>query len=88
MIRWFVIYTDDGPNGPCGQCMSITCPWTKLFIFRSYESMKEFCENAGTGRKNPKMRVVDSVSCVETDGRVFTLPEWTDGVGVVVEEML
>jgi hypothetical protein len=40
--RAYVVYTDDGPIGPCGQSMATTCRWTRLHIFRDDEHMREW----------------------------------------------
>lgn len=62
METWIVFYEDDGPNGPCGQCMSIMSNWSRIHIFDDYDNMKAFCEWAlGSGRKNPRVKVVDKI---------------------------
>jgi hypothetical protein len=54
----FAIYDDDGPNGICGQSMSITCRWHKLYIFDKHEDFKTFEDkvlNSRTSRKRDRI---------------------------------
>jgi len=37
-MAW-ILYTDQGPSGPCGQLMSITCPHTVLRLWSSEDAM-------------------------------------------------
>lgn len=57
-----LLYLDDGPKGPCGQCMSITSPWRRLYLFDDYEEMwlfsKTLCLDK-CGRKNPRLELID-----------------------------
>lgn len=34
------IIHDDGPSGPCGQCMSITCPHTMIHWYPSEDAYR------------------------------------------------
>jgi len=36
--KYFVHYKDDGPSGVCGQSMSITMPWDKLYLIKVDEN--------------------------------------------------
>ena len=40
-----VVYSDDGPSGPCGQGMETTCPHTAIHVFENEELMRSFCES-------------------------------------------
>ena len=40
-----VVYSDDGPKGPCGQSCSTTMPWTKVWLFKNEEDARQFCKN-------------------------------------------
>lgn len=53
----YVHYSDEGPLGICGQSMSITSNWNKLYKFKNYEDFKEIVERMVniTHRKNPKV---------------------------------
>lgn len=62
--RIYVFYQDDGPKGISGQCMSVTSPWRKLYIFSTYSKFRVFQEcleirkgQSGSfeGRRNPKI---------------------------------
>jgi hypothetical protein len=53
-----VVYTDDGPSGPCGQCMSVTAPHTYLLIYKTEDEFKKDMKNIGRGGKNAKIRFV------------------------------
>ena len=48
-----VLWTDKGPGGPCGQSMSITCPWAGILIFPDYDTMKSHLD-AGCGRRGSR----------------------------------
>lgn len=37
----WAIYTDHGPTGICGQCMSITCPHCMFILWPDEESMEK-----------------------------------------------
>lgn len=58
--RIFANYKDDGPNGFCGQSMSITCKFNKLYIFNKREDFKRFESDLKKykGRKNPRIEYV------------------------------
>ena len=56
-----VVYTDEGPSGICGQAMSITCPWTRVWLFSSEQAMHAFLkvqEPVKTGRKKARWTTV------------------------------
>lgn len=50
-----VVYRDDGPKGPCGQSMSFTRKWTRVYLFNTEdEALKWKGSNPiAEGRKNP-----------------------------------
>lgn len=52
-------YQDDGPNGICGQAMSITMPWDKLHIFYNEDDLRTYIRSIEAGdfktRKNPRI---------------------------------
>jgi len=37
-------YTDQGPNGPCAQSMSVTCPKLAIHVFPHEDAMRSWCE--------------------------------------------
>lgn len=51
----WILYTDNGPGGPCGQTMRVTCPHSVLHVFPDEDSMRAYAEE-GVGR-NRKGRV-------------------------------
>lgn len=56
-----VVYTDEGPSGICGQAMSITRPWTRIWLFSSEQTMHAFLkvqEPVKTGRKKARWTTV------------------------------
>ena len=73
-MAW-ALYSDDGPSGPCGQSMRITCSHSVLHVWDSEFEMRAALE-AGIGR-NKKARIMCGV-----------VGEWTSrGVfGVVLHE--
>lgn len=55
----FIMYTDEGPTGITGQCMSITCPHAIFAIYENEEKMKEGLKKLREGRnKNIQYGVV------------------------------
>ena len=50
------IYTDDGPIGICGQCMSITSPHTYVYLFNSEDEFIENRSSLGRSGRNAKIR--------------------------------
>ncbi len=53
-----LVYHDDGPAGACGQSMSTTCPWNKVYLFDSEDEMMAYAkENFATlpRRKRPEL---------------------------------
>lgn len=53
-------YRDDGPSGPCGQCTSITAPWSRLYVYDNENDavaymrfLKDRTEHAG--RRRPRI---------------------------------
>lgn len=53
-MAW-VLYTDNGPGGPCGQTMRVTCPHSVLHVFQNEDEMRAYAKE-GLGR-NKKGRV-------------------------------
>lgn len=47
-----VVYTDDGPGGPCGQDCVTTSAWTKVHIFESQDAAREWINSNPTPRRN------------------------------------
>lgn len=43
-----VVVMDDGPRGPCGQSMNVTCPHTTIHIFPDEAYMRDFFSAGGT----------------------------------------
>lgn len=37
----WAIYSDNGPQGPCGQCMRITCPHAIFMTWPTEDAMRE-----------------------------------------------
>lgn len=61
MIKYYVAYEDKGPSGPCGQTVSTTMSWNKLYIFNDEQKARDFVQViTGSpfkgGRKHPKIR--------------------------------
>jgi len=53
-MAW-ALYSDNGPGGPCGQSMNITCPHSVFMTWPNEEKMREALKN-GIGRnKNAKV---------------------------------
>ena len=57
MSKYYVRYQDDGPMGLCGQAMSITMPWDRLYVFDCAEDADRFCAGVreSNGRKNARV---------------------------------
>jgi hypothetical protein len=75
MITWkpgtaWVLYSDDGPSGPCGQCMSTTCPWTILYVFKNEDEMREAVKGE-IGRKGRKAKTIYGIIGDYTAGGRF-----------------
>ena len=59
-MKWqqvYLRYQDDGPLGACGQIISVTNPWDRLYIFKDHEAAYEFMREVEScrGRKNPRV---------------------------------
>lgn len=48
--------TDQGPNGPCGQSMSMTCPKCAVHVFHDESAMRKFLEGRPFYGKKPEFR--------------------------------
>ena len=56
--RALLIYTDDGPDGPCGQSMRTTCPHAVIHWFPSEAFMRTWiAENQNNLGRNKKCDV-------------------------------
>ena len=51
-----VIYTDDGPNGPCGQSCSVTAPHTYIYLYKTEDDFRKDKKNIGRQGKNATIR--------------------------------
>ena len=64
-MAW-ILYTDNGPGGPCGQSMRTTCPHSTLYLYSSEMRMREAIDE-GSFIRNKKHRiqfgVVDNYTC-------------------------
>ena len=67
----YAIYKDDGPLGFCGQAMSITSSWERLYRLKSYDDFRAFRDmiEAVKSRKNP--RIIAWFDDAEELGEVF-----------------
>jgi hypothetical protein len=69
--KWAVVYNDDGPSGPCGQEMSITSPWTNVWLFDSEEAAWEFASKTNLcngGRRRQRVSVCEVSANQRTEG--------------------
>lgn len=53
-------YRDDGPSGPCGQSMSITAPWSRLYTYENEDDAHAYvaflsCRTEHAGRRRPRI---------------------------------
>lgn len=57
---FYLVYQDDGLLGICGQEMSITSPWRKLFIVETMDKMREVLDKAESdlSRRRPRINFV------------------------------
>lgn len=54
-----LIYTDEGPKGPCAQSVSVTCSKTAVHVFRDESAMRAWAkehEDALTAGKRSQVR--------------------------------
>ena len=65
----WMLYSDTGPGGPCGQSCRTTCPHAVFSIWPNEEAMRVELEN-GIGR-NKKCRLMWGVVGEYTSGGVF-----------------
>ena len=75
-MAW-ALYSDEGPTGPCGQSMQITCPHSLLIVWDSEEAMREALREQAIGRKGKKQRLQWGVVGDYTAGGVFTVVDKT-----------
>jgi len=56
---WYILYRDDGPDGPCGQSCHVTSPWCQLYRFVGThgECMDRVEKLMGRGRKRPRANI-------------------------------
>ena len=52
-----VVYEDDGPSDICGQSLSITCAWHKLYLFETEETMKSFIKEVYEKKSRKNARI-------------------------------
>lgn len=64
-----VVYTDQGPSGPCGQSVITTSAWTKVFLFENEEKAYEWLKTY----KFPNRKRYRITMCDTTDNFVSTL---------------
>jgi hypothetical protein len=57
MSKYYVVYEDKGPSGPCGQVTSVTRTHNDLYVFDDEESAKLFIDKArpNASRVMPKI---------------------------------
>lgn len=57
---FYIYYEDNGPLGICGQAMSITQPWKRLYKVAKYEDIRSFrCKiDAFTHRHKPEIKAI------------------------------
>ena len=71
----YAIYEDDGPRGFCGQSMSITCKWRKLYRLKDYDTFRVFRDfvDGVTARTNPRITAIFDTDAALTgaDEEVF-----------------
>jgi hypothetical protein len=53
-------YRDDGPSGPCGQTVSTTAPWSRLYHYENEDDAVAFMRYVRDnplklGRRNPRI---------------------------------
>lgn len=65
----WAIYSDQGPQGPCGQSMDTTCPHTVLMTWPNEEAMK--AEMDSFKPRNKKHTLIWGVVDEYTAGGVF-----------------
>lgn len=56
-----VVYTDEGPAGPCGQAMSATRPWCRAYLFDSRQAADLYLRDnplPGKGRRRPRVEIL------------------------------
>jgi len=75
-MAW-ALYSDEGPTGPCGQSMRITCPHSVLIVWDSEDAMREALREQSVGRKGAKQRLQWGVVGDYTAGGVFTVVDKT-----------
>ncbi len=76
MDRVALHYQDDGPSGPCGQTMSVTSPWSRIYIYEGptaevdADAFRSYLQVNQIGRRNAR---VTAMWC-EADGPSFEGP--------------
>ena len=55
-MAW-LLYTDQGPSGPCGQSMRITCPHAILHVWPSEQAMQDWLEVNKAGRTGQRAAI-------------------------------
>jgi len=67
----WMLYLDDGPGGPCGQSMRVTCPHGFLHIWPNEDAMRAALPASGSVGRNKKARVMYGVVDEWTSPGVF-----------------
>jgi hypothetical protein len=73
-MKWYIVYADEGPGGPCAQDCRTTSHWFDLYVLEGhYEDLRRQIEELkGNGRKNPRV-VVFSDSAEEYEVSSYDL---------------
>jgi hypothetical protein len=77
-VKAYLHYRDDGPGGPCGQTMSVTSPWSRLYVYDGENAEADARalivylqeRRAGFGRRNARIEAF----WFEEDGNVLAGP--------------
>lgn len=73
-MAW-VLYSDNGPGGPCGQGMRTTCPHTYLMTWPNEDAMREAMKD--NKWRNKKHTVMCGVVGEYTSGGLFRIIQHT-----------
>lgn len=56
-----LVYTDEGPGGPCGQSCSTTSEWSRVYLFDDEDSARKWLDAQGAPRrKRARWHIVSS----------------------------
>ena len=68
-----LVYTDEGPGGPCGQGMHTTSAWTRVYVFDDEDAARSWLEKQPkTTRRRVRWAMVGNP---ETFGPTHTLED-------------